>query len=290
MAIALAKNYVALVDEVYRGASVTAGLTSAPELMRAGANANEILYPHVDVTGLGDYDRNSGYTDGTVSVVWKTAAFNYDRGTKLMVDAMDDQETFNIAFGLAGSTLQKEKVAPEADAFTFAQLAGTANISKVAAGVTYADAVEFLAGVLAAWNTMDEDEVPAEDRHLFATSTLLNSVLGLDTTKSRQVLDQFASVTKVPQSRFYTSIDMLDGKSVDEELGHYVKTPVTGKDINFMIVHKPALIKFDKHVVGSLISPDANPNADGYIAKYRKYGIVDVYQNKAAGIFLSHKA
>ena len=69
----------------------------------------------------------------------------------------------------------------------------------------------------------------------------------------------------------------------------YVLT-TEGKDINFMIIHKPAVIKFDKHVVSSIISPDNNANADAYIAKYRKYGIVDVYNNKVAGIYLHHKA
>lgn len=286
--IALAKNYTALLDEVYRNASVTADLISDASMMRAGANANEILYPQIEVTGLGDYSRNSGYTDGTVSVVWKTTTFNYDRGTKIMVDTMDDQETFNIAFGMAGATLQRDKVAPEADAFTFATLAGIEGISKAPAA-TYADASAFLAALLEAKNVMDEDEVPEESRLLYATPTLLNSVMDLDTTKSREILSTFAVKKSVPQSRFYTAINLLDGKTVGEELGHYKKAD-DGKDINFMIIHKPAIIKFDKHTASSIISPDNNPNADGYISKYRKYGLVDVYKNKVAGIYLSHKA
>ncbi len=119
----MAKGYTDLLDEVYRSASVTADLTSNPTL-RQGANVNELIYPQIDVTGLGDYDRNSGYTKGTVSLVWKTATFNYDRGTKIAVDEMDNQETFDLAFGAVGATLQRERVAPEADAFVFATLAG----------------------------------------------------------------------------------------------------------------------------------------------------------------------
>jgi len=286
--IALAKNYTDLLDEVYVGASVTADLTSDPKLMRAGANANEILYPQISVDGLGDYDRNSGYTDASVSVVWKTAEFNYDRGAKISVDTMDNEESFNIAFGMAGGTLMREKVAPEADAFVFATLAGTENIS-VATPATYADAAEFLAALITAKSKMDEDSVPEEDRYLYATPTLLNGVMGLDTTKSREVLNSFAKVKKVPQSRFYTAIDLLDGKSAGEEAGHYKKSE-TGKDINFMIVHKPAMIKFDKHTASDVIPPENNPNSDSYISKYRKYGTVSVYKNKAAGIYLSHKA
>ena len=284
----LAKNYINLLDEVYKNASVTADLTSASALIRQGANVNELVYPQLAVTGLGDYDRNSGYTDGSASLEWKTATFNYDRGIKLAVDTMDDQETFNLAFGQLGAELQRTRVAPEADAFVFATLAATEGIS-VAEAATYADGEAFLTALLEAKNKMDEDEVPAEGRILYATPTLMNSVLALDTYKSREALAAFAVKKTVPQSRFYTAIDLLDGKTEGEEAGHFQKA-ADGKDINFMIVHKPAVLKWDKHVANDIIPPAMNPNSDAYILKYRKYGIVDVYKNKVAGIYLSHKA
>ena len=286
--IALAKNYTSILDEVYQNASVTADLTSDNTMVRAGANANEIIYPQISVSGLGDYSRNSGYTDGSVNLEWKTAKFNYDRGTKISVDVMDNEESRDIAFTMAGSELMRTKVAPEADAFTFATLAGIAGISK-ATPATYADATEFLNALIVAKNKMDEDEVPEEGRILYATPTLMNGVMALDTTKSREILNSFTVKKKVPQSRFYTAIDLLDGKSPSEEAGHYKKA-TEGKEINFMIIHKPAVIKFDKHTVSNIIPASANANADADIAKYRKYGIVDVFRNKVAGIYLSHKA
>ena len=286
--IALAKNYTSILDEVYCNASVTADLTSDSTMVRAGANANEIVYPQISVSGLGDYSRNSGYTNGSVNLEWKTAKFNYDRGTKISVDVMDNEESRDIAFTMAGSELMRTKVAPEADAFVFATLAGIEGISK-ATPATYADATEFLNALIVAKNKMDEDEVPEEGRILYATPTLMNGVMALDTTKSREILNSFTVKKKVPQSRFYTAIDLLDGKSPSEEAGHYKKA-TDGKDINFMIVHKPAVIKFDKHTVSDIIPASANPSADADIAKYRKYGIVDVFNNKVAGIYLSCKA
>ena len=286
--IVLAKNYTSILDEVYCNASVTADLTSDNTMVRAGANANEIIYPQISVSGLGDYSRNSGYTDGSVNLEWKTAKFNYDRGTKISVDVMDNEESRDIAFTMAGSELMRTKVAPEADAFVFATLAGIAGISK-ATPATYADATEFLNALIVAKNKMDEDEVPEEGRILYATPTLMNGVMALDTTKSREILNSFTVKKKVPQSRFYTAIDLLDGKSPSEEAGHYKKA-TEGKEINFMIIHKPAVIKFDKHTVSDIIPASANPSADADIAKYRKYGIVDVFRNKVAGIYLSHKA
>lgn len=286
--IVLAKNYVPLLDEVYKRESVTADLTGDPAMARAGANANEIVYPQIAVTGLGDYDRNSGYTQGTVDFKWQTAKYNYDRGAKLSVDAMDNQETYNLAFGMAGAELMRTKVAPEADAFTFATLAGIDGISKGEAK-TLADAKAFLEELLLAKNKMDDDEVPEEGRILYATANLLNGLMMLDTYKSKEILSHFAIKKAVPQGRFYTAIDLLDGKSAGEEAGHYKKADA-GKEINFMIIHKPAIIKHDKHVVSNVIPASANPDADADIVKYRKYGLVDVYKNKLAGIYLSHKA
>lgn len=285
--IVLAKTYTDLLDQVYKEASVTSDLVSDSTLIRAGANVNEIVYPQIEVSGLGDYDRNSGYTDGSVNLVWKTAKFNYDRGTKISVDTMDDEETFDISFGMAGAELQRTKVAPEADAFTFATLAGLDGIKTVTG--TYADAEAFLAALLEAKNHLDEKEVPEEGRILYATPTLVNGLMALDTNKSREVFNSFRTVKKVPQSRFYTAIDLKDGKTSGEEAGHFAKA-ADGKEINFMIVEKSAVIKWDKHTVSAVISPDNNPGADAYISKYRKYGIVDAYANKRAGIYVSHKA
>ena len=285
--IAFPKNYLNNLDEVYRLASVTADLTSPASMSKAGTNANEIVYPQISVTGLGEYDRNSGYTTGAVDLKWKTVAFNYDRGTKITVDVMDNEESRNLAFGMAGATLMREKVAPEADAFTFATIAALDNISKTQG--TIDNATQFLDALLTAWTKMDEDEVPQEGRMLYATATLLNSVMTLDTTKSREILAKFGVKKVVPQARFYTVIDLLDGKSGGEEAGHYKKADA-GNDIKFLIIHKPAIIKFDKHVASNIILASSNPDADADIIKYRKYGLVDAYANKRAGIYLHSKA
>lgn len=285
--IAFPKNYISNLDEVYRLASVTADLTSPASMSKAGTNTNEIVYPQISVTGLGEYDRNSGYTTGAVDLKWKTVAFNYDRGTKITVDVMDNEESRNLAFGMAGATLMREKVAPEADAFTFATIAALDNISKTQGAID--NATQFLDALLTAWTKMDEDEVPQEGRMLYATATLLNSVMALDTTKSREILAKFGVKKVVPQARFYTVIDLLDGKSGGEEAGHYKKAD-SGNDINFMVIHKPAIIKFDKHVASNIILASSNPDADADIIKYRKYGLVDAYANKRAGIYLHSKA
>lgn len=284
----LASNYTDLLDEAFKKESVTAQLSGDPAFVREGADAETIYYPEMTTGGLGDYSRNTGYPDGGVSLVWKSAKFNYDRGTRIMVDSMDDQETFNLAFGKAGAELQRTRVAPEADAFTFAKLNSLENIQKAtAANLAGADA--FLAALLEAINAMDDEEVPEENRHLYATSALVNSLMAMDTFKSKEVIAQFASVTKVPKSRFLSAIDMLDGKSDGEVIGHY-KPATNATYLNFVIVHKPSLIKYDKHIANHLLAPGQHTLSDGYVLMYRKYGIVDVYENQRKGVYIHPSA
>ena len=78
--IALFKACVPILDEVYKEASKTAMLDGAPDLARAGANANELIIPKPDMQGLGDYNRNSGYVDGDVTLTNQTVTCNFDRG------------------------------------------------------------------------------------------------------------------------------------------------------------------------------------------------------------------
>ena len=173
---------------------------------------------------------------------------------------------------------------------------------------------------------------PGVDYYLYITPTLLGMTKDLDLTKSKEVLEGFAKVVKVPQNRFYTAIAQRSGKA-GEEAGGYTKaaavyqltddtsaadgktyyeksgtsysakTPTSNpkteglyemvsgaaKKINFMIVHKSAIIQFTKHVAPKIIEPSVNQTADAYKFGYRKVGIADAYENKVAGIYL-HKA
>ena len=91
--IALFKKYITLLDEVYKQSSKTAILDGDSKLVQAGANTNEIIVPKLSMDGLADYSRNSGYVKGDVELKMETVKFNYDRGRKFTVDAMDNEET-----------------------------------------------------------------------------------------------------------------------------------------------------------------------------------------------------
>lgn len=283
--ITLVKKYVDKLDDVYKLASLTDVLESDASTVRQGTNTNEIVIPKIDMDGLADYSRSGGYVDGDDKLTWETVKFDYDRGRAFSVDAMDNEETIGISFGMLSSRFVRNKVVPEMDAYRFAKYAGKSGITVKSEALTTGDGV--CSAITTANNVLDEAEVDSENRILFITPTLHNAVIALDTYKSKAMLEGFSAVVKVPQTRFYTAIDLLDGKTEGEEIGGYKKA-TAGKNINFMIIEKSAVLQFTKHVVNKVIAPEDNQTADAWKFFYRAYGLTDVYENRVKGIYCSH--
>lgn len=284
-AIELAKSYVPLLDEVYAREVLTSDLDGAPELVQQGANANELIIPMMDMQGLADYSRNSGYVQGDVTLKNETVKCNFDRGRMFWIDSMDDLETAGIAFGRLAAEFIRTKVGPEIDAFRFAAYCSKAGVGKKEE--TLSDGVSVIAALRAASTAMDEDEVSEGERYLYITPTLHGMISDLDTSKSREILGSFTKVVRVPQRRFYTAIDQLSGDA-SEEAGGYKKA-AGASELNFMIVHKPAVIQFHKHAVPKIVAPESNQDGDAYKYGYRLVSIADVYANKLAGVYASYK-
>lgn len=285
--IAAIKNYTAVLDKVYQKASVSGCLTSGGRMVRAGRNAKEIMIPKISVSGLGDYTRNVGYKTGSITFDYETKTFNYDRGIKLLADVMDVEEAGVLdCFVAAGSELMRTQVAPEADAFTFAEIASHAGVDTESKSYADAEAADLLRDLRSVTNDMDELEVSEGGRVLFITPTLkgmLDDFSMVNPNLSKHVLTRFSQIVEVPQRRSYSKIDLLSGET--DQFG-YAKA-ADGKAINWMVVEKSAVIKFDKHVASRVFSPDELENLDSYMRKYRKYGIVELLDNKLDGVRVS---
>lgn len=280
--IELAKAYVPLCDEVYKEASLSADLDASAELIQEGFNANEIVVPKLDMDGLADYSRNSGYVNGDASLTWETVKCDYDRGRMFEVDELDNIETGGVAFGRLAGEFIRTKAVPELDAYRFASYASAKGVSTASGAL--ADGQAALDAIATAMAKMDDDEVPQEGRILYYTPVIARAIAQLDTTKSREVLADFAKIVKVPQTRFYSAIDRNDGMTEGQEKGGYKKA-TTGKNLNFEIIHPTAVIQANKLVKPKIITPDNNQNSDAWKYGYRLVSYAKVYENKAAGIY-----
>ena len=275
--ITLFKKYVPLLDEAYKLASLTSVLDGPADMAREGANAGEIVVPDMVLQGLVGYSRNNGYTDGTVTLANTTYQCNYERGRMFTVDNLDNAETAGVAFGRVAGEFIRMHVAPEIDAFRIAKYAGTTGVGTVSADL--ATGADVVAALRVAANAMDNGEVPVDQRYLFIVPSLYGLIEDLDTTKSRAVLARFEQIIQVPQTRMYSAVSLSTSGA-----GGYAKTSA-GKNLNFLAVHKSAVLQYNKHVAPKVVTPEQNPTADAWKFGYRVCGIADVFKNKKAGVY-----
>lgn len=276
--IALRKAYSTALDEVYKLASLTAVLDGPNELVKEGANANEILIPKMSMQGLANYNKQTGYVAGDVTLEYETKKCSYDRGRMFTIDAMDNIESAGIAFGRLSGEFLRTKVVPELDAYRLAAYASIPGVTTVAANLT--DGKAALAALRAAKGKIENAEANVSTCYLFINPTVLGMIEDLDTTASKKAIEGFASVIKVPEGRFYSKIDLTASGA-----GGYAKNS-TGKNLNFLIVDKQAVIQYQKHTVPKIIEPEVNQDADAWKFAYRTVGIAEHYDNKKDGIYV----
>lgn len=275
--IALRKQYSTLLDEVYKLSSLTAVLDGPNELVKEGANANEILIPKMSMQGLADYDRQTGYVAGDVTLEYETKKCTYDRGRMFTVDAMDNIESAGIAFGRLSGEFLRTKVVPELDAWRLASYAQISDITTVSA--TLGDGKAALAALRTARGKIENAEANLATCYLFINPTVYGMIEDLDTTASRKAIEGFAGIIKVPSGRFYSKIDLTANGA-----GGYAKN-TAGLALNFIIIDKQAAIQYQKHTVSKIITPDANQTADAWKFGYRTVGIAECKDNKKDGIY-----
>lgn len=275
---------IQLLDEVYKAASVTAKLDGNNSLASMTKNGQEFQIPVMDMDGLGDYSRTTGYPLGAVNLHFETKKPNIDRARVFQVEKMDNQESAGLAFGMLASEFIRTKAVPELDAIRLATYASKAGGS---AQGDLADGQAWVKALTTATVKMDDDEVPADGRHLFITSTGLELINNMQTIESRSILSRFADASIVPQGRFVSAVKLLSGKDT-ESAGGYTKAE-GATNMNFMIVHSAALIQFTKDMVNKIVNPDENQDGDWWKFFFHLYGIAEVYDNKVNGIY-AHKA
>ena len=296
-AITTAKVYLAMLDAVYAASSKTQILDNE-QWVREGAQAGEMLIPKMVIQGLGDYSRANGFVNGDVTLTWETHALTQDRGRSFQIDNMDNMETIDTAFGQLAGEFIRTKVVAEIDAYRIAKLASKAGTIATPATLTTSTAAAAVDEAIAA---MNEAEVPEEERVLFVTpqvykfiSQSTDFVKNLNGAAGTGIDNRFSSyngipVSVIPQTRMYTKLTMLTG-ATGQEAGGYTKDGTTGKDINFILVHRPSVLGVTKHIEPRIFTPEQNQDADAYKFQYRIYHDLFVPDNKTKGIYLHNKA
>lgn len=288
--IALATKFLPIIDGVYKRESLTSRLDAANERVQfIGADTVKIF--KTDMSGFGDYSRENGFPQGSVTSTWGTYQLTKDRGVSLFVDAMDNEETLGMAFGTLTGEFVRTKEVPELDAYRFAKLASTANIDGAAADITVGT-TDCPALIDAAEMSMGDNEVPEDGRLLYVSEKFYAGLKGKTTrilaneNGVNHEIEVFngMEVVRVPQGRFNTAITLNDGT---ENFG-FAPT-AGGYKINFMIIHPSAVISVVKHRMPRIFAPEINQKKDAWQFDIRLYHDIFVMDNKVKGIYC-HRA
>lgn len=265
--------------------------------------ANSVMIPDVSFSGLGDYDRDSGFPDGAITVTNTTYTLANERARSFQLDRMDADET-SIA-GLAGKVMGefvRTKVAPEMDAYILSKLADIAvtngNTVEVPQSGSVADnCVEMLSSAINGVYSKtgyDEELVafvnPTFYSALMSTPELARRINVADFKKGEvntqvKKLDDTV-IIPVPTARMKDKYDFFDGKSSGEIEGGFIPHVASGsgdtaaKDIGFIVLPKSAAKLVKKTEKIRTFAPDQNPEMDAYKFDYRLY--YDAFVKKSA--------
>ena len=166
--IELSTIYLPKLDQVYKNEAKTSILDGDETTVQKGLNG-EIKVAKLDMDGLGDFNRNTGYTKGNTKFVWETVKYDKERSQDLRIDRLDNQEALGLPFAKLSGEFVRTKVVPETDAARIAKIAGVEGISEKEDILDYMSSTELAANLFRITQTdevLKNKNVDNEDMHV----------------------------------------------------------------------------------------------------------------------------
>jgi len=246
---------------------------------------------------LADYDRDTGFIRGAITVAQQPFTMSRDRGRSLEIDREDLDETG--ASNLAGQILSefvRTKVIPESDAYTISKLAGVAStqghlLQSGSLNAPYTAFIDMVANVRDVVGYSEELVClmhPAIYK-LFQTSADLSRSIVSSDFKQGEInltVNSIDGVALLPVTadRMYTAYDFLNGSSSGEEDGGF--SPLSSaKAIYMLVMPKKAASLVKKTEKMRTFTPEQNLTKDAYKFDYRIYFDVFVKKSKKNSIW-----
>lgn len=276
-------------------------LTSAWMDANAGqvkyTGGDEVKIPKISLVGLGNYDRDAGFKQGSVTLSYETMKLTQDRGRTFQLDSQDVDETnFVASAGMVMGEFQRTQVVPEVDAYRYAKIyekAKTDHSSTYTA--TAKDIIDKLeADIATVQDKMGDNEplVICINRKVHA---LLNNAEGIQkyinvgdfnngfvSTKVKIFND--VPILDVPSARFKTAYTFNAGDTADK--GGF-EAASGAQEMNWIIIARRAAIAVVKTDKIRIFAPDVNQKADAWKIDYRKYHDLWVKDNALDGIIVN---
>jgi len=287
-----AQRYTGELDKLYLQKSAT-GFFADNNMRAKFVGAKTVLIPDVDFVGLADYDRDTGFTRGAITVANTSFTMAMDRGRSLQIDREDKDETgvANLAGQILGEYV-RTKVVPECDAYCISKLAGIAatRSNTVAGDLTkpYETLMKLITNVRENVG-FDSELVCFIDSIMYAklaNSTELSRMITVSDFKQGEVNLKVKSVDGVAlipvvSNRMQTAYTFNSGSGNN---GGFTPT-ATAREIFMLVMPKSGAHLVKKTETMRIFTPEQNLDADAYKFDYRVYYDIFVKKSELDGIW-----
>lgn len=280
-----AVKYSTELDKMFAQKSAT-GFFADNALATKFVGAKTVIIPDVDFQGLADYDRDTGYTKGAITVSNTSYTMAMDRARSLQIDREDMDETgiANLAGKILGEYV-RTKVVPECDAYVLSKLGGLAmgrsNVINGEIENPYKALCQLINEVQSVVG-YDEELVAFVDGYMFAA--LQNSA----------EISKMITVSDFKQGDISLKVKSINGVSIIPVVSERMKTAYTfnggdlggfkplsnAREIYMLVLPKTAAHLVKKTENMRIFTPEQNIDADAYKFDYRIY--YDLFVNKSA--------
>lgn len=276
-------------------------------------NAGQVIYnggaevkiPKMTVQGMGDYDRDTGYVQGGVTLTYETRTMTQDRGRKFQLDPMDiNENNFITTAAAVMGEFQRMYVVPEIDAYRISKIATETIAAKKTGmvaygytpGATNTSALRKLKEGIKAVREMGYNGslvVHATPDFILELELELAGKITAVTFSKGGINTQVPSVDGVPlistpANRMYTAITIYDGTTTGQTAGGYVKG-TSALNINFMVLPMTTPIAITKQDIMRIFDPTINQKLNAWQMDYRRFHDIWVLDNKLDSIYVSIK-
>ena len=274
-------RYSEELDKLFSQKSAT-GFFADNLLAKKFVGAKTVIIPDINFQGLADYDRDTGFTRGAITVSNTSYTMQMDRARSLQIDREDMDETgvANLAGKILGEYV-RTKVIPECDAYVISKLAGLAATRSNVIDGDIKKPFEALCTLIRHVQEKvgyDEELVAFVDGSIYAL--LQNSP-----EISRQI-----TVSDFKQGDVNLRVNSINGVALIPVIGDRMKTAYNfknggfspagnAKEVYMMVCPKKGAHLVRKTENMRVFTPEQNIDADAYKFDYRIY--YDVFVKKS---------
>lgn len=277
-------RYTAELDKMFAQKSAT-GFFADSTLATKFVGAKTVIIPDVNFQGLADYDRDTGFSRGAITVSNASYTMAMDRARSLQIDREDMDETgiANLAGQILGEYV-RTKVVPECDAYVLSKLAGLAQSRANTVNGDPSAPLETLINLINEVQAVvgyDEELVAFIDSYVYAAM------------QNSGEISNMITVSDFKQGEVNLKVKSLNGVALIPVVSERMKTAYTfqnnaaggfvpadnARSIYMLVCPKKGAHLVKKTENMRIFTPEQNIDADAYKFDYRIY--YDVFVAKS---------